>query len=281
MSKSQISACLEEQASLMRSLEDYVYGLANRGNPNELEFLFQKMPSLMAHGARRPSPIRAGDWRFLSVPWAIFADRTEYDDRARECLLVLERAGYQPNAHFIERMVWKAWPTMVRDYCEFFKVSSTHTGGDDPSLLWMAAGHIDSPSGLEVFQQALRYAENVNSECGKYPKPVLMSLFTSSLPLSATAGPDALTNVLRAIDLMLGAGANPDASGVMNGWAHNHGDGERLPILHAVYWADYTGRSCPSLVSKAEQVCDPSVTDYAGRTAMQYKRFLVDSQAHK
>lgn len=281
MAKGLISEVLEKQSDLLLSLENYIFGVAKRGKPDELEFLFREMPFLMEHASRRPSRDQAGDWQWLSLPWAIFDDLTEYDDSAKACMRVLARAGFQPDGHFLERMLWKKLPSMVCDFCEVFEVDPTYSDGEDLSLLRRAADDVSSPDGLKIFLELLNRAGDVNAESGKFPKPVLMDLFNSSLPHSSDENPDAIENVLQAIESMLSAGANPNASGVMNGWAHNRGRGERLPILHAVYWAKYTGRACPELVEEADRVCDPSVTDDAGLTAKEYMRFLVENKAPK
>lgn len=279
MAKGLISDVLDKQSDLLLSLENYIFGLAKRRKPDELEFLFREMPFLMEHATRRPSLKQAGDWQWLSLPWAIFDDITEYEDSAKACMRVLARAGFQPNGHFLERMLWARLPSMVCDFCEVFEVDPTYSEGDNLSLLALAADDVSSPDGLKIFLDLLGRSGDVNAESGKIPKPVLMALFNSCLPHYSDETPDALENTLKAIESMLSAGANPNASGVMNGWAHDRGRGERLPILHAVYWAKYTGRICPELVEAAERVCDPLVTDDAGRTAEEYMRFLVESKA--
>lgn len=279
MATSLIDDALKRQSELVLSLEDYAYGLAKHGSPSDLSFLFRKMPFLMNHITSRPSC--DSDWQYLSIPWAIFDQRKEYDNSAKECLRVLEFAGFKPNGHFIERMIWKAWPEMVRDFCEIFKIDSTHAEGYDLSVLRYAVSCLESEEGLEIFRELLVNAGDVNKESGSVPKTVLMDLFTSTPPQSSDMGNNLIGNVIQAIDWLLEAGANPNASGMMNGWVHDGGKGERLPTLHGVYWAEYTGRADPEIVEKAKAVCDPSLKDHAGRTAAEYKKLLVESKAPK
>jgi len=270
---------IDQQRRFLDSFDDYAFGLAASGDPKAIERLFFAMPFLLTHHARRPQANNPSDWRWLSLPWAVFADAASYTAPLRACMRVLRDAGFQPDALFLERLIRRTDLAMLEDVCEVFALDATTVMPDTQThLLMLAADQLDATHGLAQFRWLLDRASDVDARCRQLELTTLYSVFTRGASESGSARERC---ALEALNWLLEAGASPNVEAIMNGWAHNGGKGERLPLLHAVYWCRYTSRTTEALVALAEKVCDPTQLDSQGRTALAYSEWLVRTQAQK
>jgi hypothetical protein len=80
---------------------------------------------------------------------------------------------------------------------------------------------------------------------------------------------------------MLGKHASTEISGMVRGWIYKINEFEIVPLLHAVYFSELAGYVSSAIVSKAESVCNSEIRDVKGRTAQEYRQFLIETGPQK